>query len=413
MSPPGGLQSLKHRVRRMHPAGPLMRRSLSRMDRASAADIRRFQERRLRLLVRLVAARSPFYQRWFAGSGVDPSSIRGLDDLVRLPLISRADIMAAPTDFAVYPPRLMWPSRSSGTSGQPLTVYRTPGSSAYELATLQRQWSWFGLPRAARRVVLRGSDFTADPTRHVHQGDRRQPPTDGVQLPPHRGDAAGDPAYDPRVRTARRGGLALQHRAARRAHPRRGTTPPGLRCDHLIGDDEPWAARADAVGVRRPDRGSLRADRASGHGRELRGRQLSRLPRLRHPRAGRRRRAGQPQRDRRHRAAQLGLPGAALPDRRRGRPDPRRTVPLRPGLSSSRHGRRPRPRTPSSPPTGGPSRCRARSSTIWTACSRRRSRSSPGGASRSAWCPAPVSTRRPSERGRCATSTGSSGRAST
>ena len=43
-----------------------------------------------------------------------------------------------------------------------MKVYRTPGSSAYELEALQRQWSWFGLPRNARRVVLRGSDFVAD-----------------------------------------------------------------------------------------------------------------------------------------------------------------------------------------------------------------------------------------------------------
>jgi phenylacetate-CoA ligase len=161
VSPPGGLQSLQHRIRRLHPAGPAMRRSLARMERASAEEIRRYQERRLRLLVRLVAVRSPFYRRWFAESGVDPASIRGLDDLRRLPLLTRADVMATPADFAVYPMRTMWASRSSGTSGEPLTVYRTPGSSAYELAALQRQWGWFGLPRGARRVVLRGSDFAA------------------------------------------------------------------------------------------------------------------------------------------------------------------------------------------------------------------------------------------------------------
>lgn len=139
-----------------------MRRTLAQMDRAPADVLRRYQERRLRVLVRLVAARSPFYRRWFAESGVDPASIRGLDDLPRLPLLTRADLMNAPEDFAVYPPSTMWPSRSSGTSGQPLKVYRTPGSSAYELAALQRQWGWFGLSRNARRVVLRGSDFAAD-----------------------------------------------------------------------------------------------------------------------------------------------------------------------------------------------------------------------------------------------------------
>jgi len=102
------------------------------------------------------------YRRGFAESGVDPASIRTLDDLPRLPLLDRRAVMAAPRDFAVQPLRLMWPSRSSGTSGQPITVYRTPGSSAFEQAALQRQWGWFGLPRDARRVVLRGSSIAVD-----------------------------------------------------------------------------------------------------------------------------------------------------------------------------------------------------------------------------------------------------------
>ncbi|QYN34466.1 hypothetical protein K1T35_39690 [Pseudonocardia sp. DSM 110487] len=132
------------------------------MDQASADRIRRYQERRLRLLVRLVAARSPFYRRWFAEAGVDPASIRTLEDLPRLPLLDRQAVMDAPADFAVQPLRLMWPSSSSGTSGRPVTVYRTAGSSAFEQAALQRQWGWFGLPRDARRVVLRGSSIAVD-----------------------------------------------------------------------------------------------------------------------------------------------------------------------------------------------------------------------------------------------------------
>lgn len=139
-----------------------MRRSLATMDQASADRIRRYQERRLRLLVRLVAARSPFYRRWFAEAGVDPASIRTLEDLPRLPLLDRQAVMDAPADFAVQPLRLMWPSSSSGTSGRPVTVYRTAGSSAFEQAALQRQWGWFGLPRDARRVVLRGSSIAVD-----------------------------------------------------------------------------------------------------------------------------------------------------------------------------------------------------------------------------------------------------------
>ncbi|ODU04103.1 MAG: hypothetical protein ABS81_11710 [Pseudonocardia sp. SCN 72-86] len=162
MAPPGGLQDLMHRVRRAHPAGVLARRDLARMEHATSAELRRYQDRRLRLMVRLAAARSPFYRRWFARSGVAPSSIRTLDDMHVLPIVTRDDLLAAPRDFATYPVRVMWESHSSGTSGKAITVYRTPGSSVYEQAALQRQWSWFGLGRDARRFVMRGSDFAAD-----------------------------------------------------------------------------------------------------------------------------------------------------------------------------------------------------------------------------------------------------------
>ncbi|MGH3797432.1 MAG: phenylacetate--CoA ligase family protein [Pseudonocardiaceae bacterium] len=117
----------------------------------------------MRLLVRLAAACSPFYRSWFREAGVDPRSIRTVADLRRLPLLDRSDLAERADEFRVYPRRLMWPAHSSGSSGRPITVYRTPGSSVYELAALQRQWSWFGLPRVARRAVLRGSEASARP----------------------------------------------------------------------------------------------------------------------------------------------------------------------------------------------------------------------------------------------------------
>ena len=40
-----------------------------------------------------------------------------------------------------------------------MTAYRTAGSSTFEMATLQRQWGWFGIPLGCRAVELRGSTF--------------------------------------------------------------------------------------------------------------------------------------------------------------------------------------------------------------------------------------------------------------
>ena len=163
MAPGIRQQNLKHRVRRANPMRQVMTRTLATLERAGAEEIRRYQESRLRALIRVAARRSPYYRDWFATTGVGPADIRTLDDLTRLPLLSRRDLVEHAEDFRVYPRALMWPARSSGTSGSVVTTYRTPGSSVYELAALERQWSWFGLPPDARRVVLRGSSFASGP----------------------------------------------------------------------------------------------------------------------------------------------------------------------------------------------------------------------------------------------------------
>jgi phenylacetate-coenzyme A ligase PaaK-like adenylate-forming protein len=156
--------SVAHRIRNAHPLRIAMRLQLERLQRSDPTEIRRYQERRLRALVRVAAVRSPFYREYFRESGVDPRGIRTLDDLPQLPLLTRDHLLQRSKDFCVYPRRLMWSAHSSGTSGRPITSYRTPGSSVYELCTLERQWSWLGLRPGARRVILRGSGFaTTEP----------------------------------------------------------------------------------------------------------------------------------------------------------------------------------------------------------------------------------------------------------
>lgn len=164
---PGTGSILKYRLRRAYPRYASIRRSLSRLEHAGAEEIRAYQEQHLRRLVRIAATRSPFYREHFRASGIDPASIRTLADLPRLPLISRSDLAERSDDFRTMPGWLMWTVRSGGTSGVPIRCHRTLASSVFELAALEHQWSWFGVPPNARRVILRGNTFAT--------GDRRAP----------------------------------------------------------------------------------------------------------------------------------------------------------------------------------------------------------------------------------------------
>jgi phenylacetate-CoA ligase len=102
---------------------------LARTGRGTSLDatrLARARDRRLRRIVNRAYARVPYYRRLFDGAGVDPREIRTATDLERLPVTSKAELRRLPAEDLVAsgtdPTRCLRP-RSSGTSGEPFTVY--------------------------------------------------------------------------------------------------------------------------------------------------------------------------------------------------------------------------------------------------------------------------------------------------
>lgn len=103
-----------------------------KMDWASTADVRAVQEERLRATMGRLS-RHPYYRTTFAATGIDPADIRTLADLDRIPLTTKADLIAAPDDFrlepdpAAAPEYVLWDiAYTAGTtSGRPTPVYQT------------------------------------------------------------------------------------------------------------------------------------------------------------------------------------------------------------------------------------------------------------------------------------------------
>ena len=58
----------------------------------SIERIRTYQEELLRKQIAYLAEHSPYYQRLFAQHHIDPSSIRTIDDLLRVPFTEKADL---------------------------------------------------------------------------------------------------------------------------------------------------------------------------------------------------------------------------------------------------------------------------------------------------------------------------------
>jgi phenylacetate-CoA ligase len=105
----------------------------------SRTQIRELQSDRLRLLLRKIHGANPFWTKKFDAAEVDVGGIRSVDDLPRLPLSNKAEIVE---DHRLHPPygsNLTYPRdlysrmhQTSGTTGTPLRWLDTPGS-----------WDWF------------------------------------------------------------------------------------------------------------------------------------------------------------------------------------------------------------------------------------------------------------------------------
>lgn len=134
---------------------------------AVAAD---FSERLLCRSLAAAAANIPAYRdAWFASAAT-----AGL--LAEFPLISKKQLLEAPER---YYPRLGLKKlvtsigKTSGTTGTPLTIFRSLDSVIWEYAFVHRHWAWSGLRRGMPRATLRGdlvasADQTEGPFWHFN-----------------------------------------------------------------------------------------------------------------------------------------------------------------------------------------------------------------------------------------------------
>ena len=94
----------------------------------TSADLVAFQEERLRDLILHAYTNVPYYREMFGRHGVTPAQVRTLADLHRIPISSKSDLRRQPADRIVAAGNdlsRLHRIQTSGSSGEPLVLYRT------------------------------------------------------------------------------------------------------------------------------------------------------------------------------------------------------------------------------------------------------------------------------------------------
>jgi phenylacetate-CoA ligase len=127
-----------------------------------AQKMRAWQDERLRAIVRHAHDNVPYYRELFERHGVRPDQFRGLEDLHRIPVLTRETIKSRIEDLKSRHPddRKPLEGHTSGTTGSPLTVFYGRDMVTLNYAALDRQYLWTGTRLASdgdRVAVVRGN----------------------------------------------------------------------------------------------------------------------------------------------------------------------------------------------------------------------------------------------------------------
>ena len=105
------------------------------------------QNERLKKIIKHAAEHVPYYQKKFAEYGIIPSQIQTLEDLKKLPILTKYDIRKNTDELIAdnFDKKKLRAESTSGTTGTPLTVWMDEQTYTYQKAVqwLQRKWAGY------------------------------------------------------------------------------------------------------------------------------------------------------------------------------------------------------------------------------------------------------------------------------
>jgi phenylacetate-CoA ligase len=132
----------------------------------SRRELDRLQNENLRALLKHAHDTVPYYRRVFRERGLSPSDIKSVDDLMKLPVLTKADIRNNFSDLVSrgFPENRLISYQSGGTGDQ-IKFYITKEQFSWEVAAEFRAYRWAGYRLGDRCLMFWGSPL--DLARHA------------------------------------------------------------------------------------------------------------------------------------------------------------------------------------------------------------------------------------------------------
>jgi phenylacetate-coenzyme A ligase PaaK-like adenylate-forming protein len=121
-------------------------KELERSQFLSEAELHRLQMRRLKDLLRFVNRHNGFYRQRFERSGVVPESVNSMDDLRRIPILTKSEVRARAPELLSdgFDASRLMNAKTGGSTGKPIELFFTEEVSQLRNASGRRNKRWAG-----------------------------------------------------------------------------------------------------------------------------------------------------------------------------------------------------------------------------------------------------------------------------
>ena len=131
-------------------------------------QMKEYQDKKLRAILRFANDTVPFYHKLYQEAGLDVSSIRGVEDLPKLPIVTKERLKSLSSEEIVsssFDINQLKQVKTSGSTGNPLTIYLTPTEDAWRKSIYMRANIKCGQKPRDRWVVLTAPHHFSDTTK--------------------------------------------------------------------------------------------------------------------------------------------------------------------------------------------------------------------------------------------------------
>lgn len=110
------------------------------------ASLEAYQLKKLQELVAVAYANSSYYKNSFDALGIKPADIQSLDNLKKLPIISKKDLLNNHKEIQTNLKfKKHFQANTSGTSGESLKFKREESADSFNRASIYRGYSWYNV----------------------------------------------------------------------------------------------------------------------------------------------------------------------------------------------------------------------------------------------------------------------------